>query len=406
MVASLLLFLIGYSAEPSGSSFHWSIPSILLAALYLAGAFRVQRRRSELQSPTSTLAALAVAVTAFASLSIPLELNDRWIIVPFALEVAALTAIERKVKIKTLDILAAILTSVVLSLLILRLTIKPSWYWILYNYGISAASLAVAAGLTTSQEHSRAFQWCSILLFLMLITLEAGQIHHPGAITFARSWREKGTVAIGWLAFALLLLSAAKRWDLNVPLRWSKAVCLLAAAEVFLFSCVVLNPLFYDIDVGKTPVFNYLLYVYGAPAILLLLISRHSLLKGDGFATALKAVSLVLIFLLMNFEIRQLFHGNYLGHRSLSTAEQYIYSASWVVFGIVLTLLATLRRGSAMLRYASLVVLLMAVCKVFLYDSANLTDLYRVLSFLGLGMSLLGIAYLYQKVLFRVPQQP
>ena len=54
-----------------------------------------------------------------------------------------------------------------------------------------------------------------------------------------------------------------------------------------------------------------------------------------------------------------------------------------------------------MLRYASLAVMLLVIAKVFLYDMANLSDLWRVLSFLGLGVSLLALTWVYQRFVFR-----
>jgi uncharacterized membrane protein len=45
------------------------------------------------------------------------------------------------------------------------------------------------------------------------------------------------------------------------------------------------------------------------------------------------------------------------------------------------------------------------VFKVFLSDTANLRDLYRVFSLLGLGASLLLLAYLYQRFVFRTREQ-
>ena len=42
-------------------------------------------------------------------------------------------------------------------------------------------------------------------------------------------------------------------------------------------------------------------------------------------------------------------------------------------------------------------VLMAAVAKVFLYDMSDLTGLYRVASFLGLGVALIGIARIYQR---------
>jgi uncharacterized membrane protein len=58
------------------------------------------------------------------------------------------------------------------------------------------------------------------------------------------------------------------------------------------------------------------------------------------------------------------------------------------------------------LRWGSLAVMLAAVLKVFLWDLSELRDLYRVFSLLGLGASLLLLAFLYQKVVFRRPERP
>ena len=39
--------------------------------------------------------------------------------------------------------------------------------------------------------------------------------------------------------------------------------------------------------------------------------------------------------------------------------------------------------------------------KVFLFDMAGLTGAYRALSFIGLGLVLVGIGLVYQKLVFR-----
>ena len=59
-------------------------------------------------------------------------------------------------------------------------------------------------------------------------------------------------------------------------------------------------------------------------------------------------------------------------------------------------------RGSV-LRYGSAAVMLLAVAKVFLVDLAHLQDLYRVFSLFGLGVSLMLLAYLYQRFVFGAP---
>jgi uncharacterized membrane protein len=42
-----------------------------------------------------------------------------------------------------------------------------------------------------------------------------------------------------------------------------------------------------------------------------------------------------------------------------------------------------------------------AAMKVFLYDLSNLTGIWRAFSFIGLGVVLVGIGHLYQRLLFR-----
>ena len=54
----------------------------------------------------------------------------------------------------------------------------------------------------------------------------------------------------------------------------------------------------------------------------------------------------------------------------------------------------------------TLAVLVVTALKVFLLDMAGLTGLYRVGSFLGLGLSLIGIGYIYQRFVFARPDKP
>jgi uncharacterized membrane protein len=57
-------------------------------------------------------------------------------------------------------------------------------------------------------------------------------------------------------------------------------------------------------------------------------------------------------------------------------------------------LLQSIRKGSTLLRRAAMAVIAVTIAKVFLIDAAGLTGLTRVFSFLGLGLSLAGLAWL------------
>jgi len=105
---------------------------------------------------------------------------------------------------------------------------------------------------------------------------------------------------------------------------------------------------------------------------------------------------LVMIFALVSLSVRQAFHGTYLNGNFNENAEIYTYSVAWLAFGIGL-LYSGARQRSKALRIASLLVIIMTVGKVFLYDASELSGLYRVFSFFGLGLSLLGLSWFYTR---------
>ena len=61
-------------------------------------------------------------------------------------------------------------------------------------------------------------------------------------------------------------------------------------------------------------------------------------------------------------------------------------------------LVAGLLTDRPALRRGALALLLVTVAKVFLYDLASLTSIYRVASFVVLGLLLLGGAFAWQRV--------
>ena len=84
----------------------------------------------------------------------------------------------------------------------------------------------------------------------------------------------------------------------------------------------------------------------------------------------------------------------------MSTAETYTYSAVWPVFALFLLASGILFKASP-LRHGALAVLVLAVLKVFLVDMSDLEGLLRVASFLGLGLCLVGIGFVYQRFVHR-----
>jgi uncharacterized membrane protein len=54
-------------------------------------------------------------------------------------------------------------------------------------------------------------------------------------------------------------------------------------------------------------------------------------------------------------------------------------------------------RRTAFIRWQGLILLVFTIAKTFLYDMSSLSQGYRVVSFLGLGILLMAVSFAYQK---------
>ena len=162
------------------------------------------------------------------------------------------------------------------------------------------------------------------------------------------------------------------------------------------------NPYFTGEPVGG-PFINLVLLGYGLPALLagiLAFVTYHT--RPHWYWATAAGMALALALAYLSLEITTLYHGPVLTEGTISDAEQYTYSAVWLLFGVAL-LAAGIWFRSLTLRAASAAVVVLTVLKVFLIDMSDLTGIYRALSFLGLGAVLIGIGWFYQRLLFPRP---
>jgi uncharacterized membrane protein len=178
------------------------------------------------------------------------------------------------------------------------------------------------------------------------------------------------------------------------------AIAALALAGIVLGLGLLENPVATGEPVGG-PFFNLILLGYGVPALLagvLALVARGVRPQPYSTTAAIAAVALALAYLTL--QVTRFYHGPVLTAGATSDAEQYTYSAVWLAFGVAL-LAAGIWLRSRPVRFASAAVTILTVLKVFLVDMSNLTGIYQALSFIGLGIVLLGIGWFYQRLLFR-----
>ncbi|MCF6274407.1 MAG: DUF2339 domain-containing protein, partial [Robiginitomaculum sp.] len=178
----------------------------------------------------------------------------------------------------------------------------------------------------------------------------------------------------------------------------------LATLALFVFGiCFAYNPLLTNNTVIKGGgVINSLLLAYLLPALALAAITWLSRShRPRAYIQATGALSLVAFMLYLTTMVRVLFTGDKISlwATSFKDAELYAISAVWLVFGIIL-LVAGLKLKQKDIRTASALVITLTVLKAFLIDMASLEGVLRAMSFVVLGLVLIVIGRVYQKLLF------
>jgi uncharacterized membrane protein len=81
----------------------------------------------------------------------------------------------------------------------------------------------------------------------------------------------------------------------------------------------------------------------------------------------------------------------------LASAEQLAISAVWILASLILiTLGVKLRIGD--LRLMAIGLFDLTILKAFVVDFGSMETLYRIGAFIGLGLVLLGVSYMYQRL--------
>jgi uncharacterized membrane protein len=223
-------------------------------------------------------------------------------------------------------------------------------------------------------------------------------------------WRNDAVVDFSYInfntltiqAFNWLLLAWVYQWRsaqaggtaLLYRIAASTLVVLVALAHLKL--SVMENPFWHTQSLGAVPVLNLLLLVWGLPALICWAFSRLPLnirLKKLALYAALATGTLYLIGAIRHFWQ----DGQILLSLPTSVAEQYSYSLVFLVIAIATVLLAQWQ-NKTQARKAGFVLLSAVVLKVFVVDLNDLTGVLRALSFIGLGLSLVLLGWLFQRL--------
>jgi uncharacterized membrane protein len=198
----------------------------------------------------------------------------------------------------------------------------------------------------------------------------------------------------GWLLGAGVV--RALRIAPDLARRTGAALTAVAAARLIWFDMILLNPAWRDQWVGTIPGLNLILPAFLLSAFWLYAARRRAAVATrSGFWLAAFLAALIAGVALM---VRQGFQGPILTGPDMPIAEFYGYSLAGLAVAIGL-ILAGMRLPDKALRLAGLLLLTATIVKVFLVDASELKGVLRILSFLGLGIALIGIGRLYGPVL-------
>lgn len=415
--------------------FTWPVICALLALLHMIGAERLMRRWGDQIVYKGCFALHCLAVLGFIAAAIPLLVGTGWVAVIWSLLLLATIWISERLDEAWLRRATWVAVPGILIVLFMSgfpVGEQPVFNWLLYGIGVPFLSFGMSSRLLRRlpPERRRPDDGKLILLvdlataFLgfLLVSLEIRQLFHGSAVlTASFGLSEVASLAILWLAAAYLLTRLAERRR-EPKLIWAALLLAgLGAAAVIAGPLLLLNPLVIPIEIGASPIFNHGLYAFILPAICLLAVARafdktvlheriydpRDVMIINGCRQIIGGVALVVGFVGASILNRQLFTGSVVAWAQgdpfsdvTGDAELYGYSVAWLLYGGGL-IVAAVMAASRPLRHAAAGIILLAVLKVFLVDAAGLTGLYRVASFLGLGLSLVALGYLYQRLLLR-----
>jgi uncharacterized membrane protein len=316
----------------------------------------------------------------------------------------------------------AVASAIHLSLAIVLLTIavplKASGSWITVSWLVEGLALVWVATRLGADEASGGYA-SATLRWLGGASLALGFggvcVHLLGvAQEFGAPFWNKGTgtaltgiavfAAAAWLG---LRAGAGARADRDEPWnRIARGAFLLIAMTAALLTLRELGISWFTEDSSSHPAFEsadfamalLALAIFAGVVAVSLRIAKGR--AGEDFWTncaALSTIAFNLIAVLTGVREITAIWGSSAAFTSDAGLQQALaISAYLMLYGAVL-LAAGFWKRSGFLRWQALLLLLFTICKTFLYDMRDLSQGYRVVSFLGLGALLMAISFAYQK---------
>jgi uncharacterized membrane protein len=387
------------------SRIDWAAFTVLLAAALIGSTARALR--DDAQQRAGVHAAGAVAALA---LGCAMFLREEWLTVAVSLLLPALGWIATQVDLPELRRVALAAATVVLVRLLLNWYVLDYGFgqWPVVNdlmlaYGLPTIAFAVAAVLFRRGGDDTTvgvLEAGSAAFFTVLVALEVRHSFGPPAgLAAAEIGFPEAALHVSSLAVVCLVtLRIAERLQRPMLHAVWKVQCALALIGGILL--LVANPAVTGDPVGNLPLLDWLLPAYLLPALLAVAASRHAAVaRVPKLCMVLEAYALLAGLVWLTLEVRHLFNRGSIGLAEVPVgdAELWAWSGAWLVYGVVVMAIG-IHGGIKHVRLAALAIVGLAAAKVFLVDMSSLVGLWRVVSFLGLGLVLIGLGAAYRNL--------
>ena len=432
--AAISIYLIAYYVLDLPQSFteafsmFWGVLGLLLAGLAIYQVSNIHREYNLDQSIREQLLAIYVLVSsAFISLGLAIELPWSYVPLAFAGQIAATAWVYQITKIDFLKKIIIVLTFIFIGMnygqillfadLVLESLSGGGSSIARYAFDVPILKLGAPAALISFAlwkilkidrgdiEVINVLCGAAVMLVMATSYYLLRDLFHDGnsnIFSIPAGFIERGVITIFYAVIAIGSLHLVHRYDISFLKKWGSGIFHVAMLRFAYFDLFICNPYWSNSQfVGEMPLFNGITLTYGVGLLLVgwALYNRDMLILTSGKEKFYKAIGLALLFALTSLTVRQYFQGGYLEHGNIGSAELYSYSVIWLLTGLAL-LFVGITKSSKAARMMSLAFMIVAVLKVFLFDAAELEGLYRVFSFLGLGISLMGLSYFYTKFVF------
>ncbi len=415
-VPFMTLLFVYLRVSAVGADLAWSFVALILAGLSFMAAKTILPKRAN-PGMEAALGVYALAVLAALGLAFAIAFEKSGLTIALALLLPSAGWVASQIRIPFIRPTALFIALIVAVRLVALNHFDPlvpkaevDAFWLLYSFGIPVIAFAFAARYFKREKDDQlvtVLESGALAIGVVLVNLEIRYFvngkdlyaHHYGLL-------EQSLQSLSWLITGAFLYYR-NRIVPRVFSDWgSKILLSLAAFQVVLVQLLTNNPAITNDFVGNWPLFNLLTLAYLLPGLITVILYREARnQKHISLMPWLGGISLLLVFMDVTLEVRRAFHPQAMASGDILNAEGYSYSAAWLAYAGLLLAVGIFRNISKV-RHASLGLVLLVTSKVFLWDMAALSGLYRVASFMGLGLCLIGIGFLYQRFVYPIGTTP